>query len=129
MKQIITIEQFNELSQSGKQRLREYKLGALSQPLHDSRKTGPFKEAVYHAQLPITDYLLSIIDMLEFLDKKNHFLSLIIPVNRERGCQLETAYDASNKDYLNERTSFSVKDSGLNLCDTLWSAVKEVLEN
>lgn len=106
MKQHVTIEQLNELSQSAREKLRKYKLDSWAEPLHDARKTGPHAGKIYYAQIPTEEYLLSIGQMIEFLGEDWWFDLFDIPDTE--GAVIKT-YDGE-------------------LCDALWETVKEVLE-
>lgn len=75
-----------------------------SEPIQNSR-TGE----MFHAQIPTEDYLLTIGQMIEFLDEY---------------------YDHKDWDITNCGGKWDIND-GLyrgELCDALWEAVKEVLE-
>ncbi len=106
MKQRITYEQLNELSQPQRQKLRKYLLGDWSEPM----KVAHTGEMVT-AQIPTEDYLLSIGQMIEFLSS---YQTIIISCDDRTGFPhtwLACGYDRPE------------------LCDALWEAVKEVLSD
>lgn len=103
MKQYITIDQLNELSQPARQKLREYMLKDWAQPMKDHLGNW------VHASIPTDDYQLSIGQMIEFLYDKSgdrRYKSMSIPGS--------IPYEGEIKPE--------------KLCDDLWEAVKEVLE-
>jgi len=104
MKQCITINQLNELTDKGKERLREWwaKKG-LSRGLKDGDG--------FYTALPI----LSVGQMIEFLDENRSYPV----VNDESGELLSGCIEIKNATiWWDEET---------NLCDALWEACREVL--
>jgi len=98
MKQHITVEQLNELSENGKSNLVDW--------YNENNKLPVFQP------IPETDLLLSIGQMIEFLDKNND-TNWEIRLHKPR-------YDV--------RTYLSEEEDHGELCDALWGAVEEVLE-
>jgi len=115
MKQHITSKQLNELSDKGKERLREW----CEDKKYGKEKIEELKWQggdIRHWKIP----LLSIGQMIEFLDEKGEYLLLDL-----------------NKDHLwCNATNHTTIHSGIGninifdieLCDALWEAVKEVLK-
>ena len=116
MKQHITVQDLNDLSEKGKERLREWwdkKYKHRDAP-HSYQSEDPYVGVEYGEQ-PI----LSIGQMIEFLDK-----------NRKRDWAI----------YFGKNLAFVQSDNGVtllgktpenrkgDLCNGLWAAVKEVLE-
>lgn len=97
MKQHITVEQLNELSEKGRVALRRWTLARFPET------RGVYVEWV-RTSPPLP--LLSIGQMIEFLDQ--YILDEILSPNQVGECE-----------------GFIKKEK---LCDTLWEAVKEVLE-
>jgi len=156
MKQYITAKQLNELSTKGKERLRKWWKPKEGDCLYwikpqctwwlvqydgtymydDIESIEKFTETNNEekAFLPI----LSIGQMIEFLEEKAHFIRLhdtihsrsekqgLVTMSADKGWTLESAFDDKNKDYLNWRTDIKIEKK--ELCDALWSAVKEKLE-
>lgn len=111
MKQHITIEQLNELSEKGKERLREW-----------WNKTQTTKDGEKWENGISNIVCLSIGQMLEFLDESGHtFYSINTQENNGKREFFMISYKKSSiKQALNgHRTE---------LCDALWEAVKEILE-
>jgi hypothetical protein len=119
MKQHITIEQFNELSDKGKQSLRKYVLKELAEPIKDARTTGPFAGAIYHLEVPAEDYILSIGQMIEFLNT-THTVQIQQWMDEFKDWRVGLDWSsAEHFYYIVEKPE---------LCDALWEAVKEILE-
>lgn len=105
MKQHISKEQIKELSDKGKERLREWVI--KSNLSRDDSKFIYYKFSNdTYGYLP----LLSIGQMIEFLGEDIHFIR-----REETGWRLDTKY-CEYEDYEE-------------LCDALWEAVKQVLES
>lgn len=130
MKQHITIEQLNELTDKGRERLREWwKPKTLGELFYDPEHgyvawnpSTPMKMRIAEVEpLPI----LSIGQMIEFLESQLEF-GRIIELTRDVNnpawfveiCELDGA----------DRFEGGVIFHEPELCDTLWEAVKEVLE-
>lgn len=110
MKQNITEEQLNELSQ--KQKLNLFTWWSSNYHL----KPVPESQGKY---LYGNNMLLSIGQMIEFLNehlKRNMF---IYQVYKQTQVPLQTKWKVQNE--INE-------PSDIELCDTLWKAVKDILE-
>lgn len=114
MKKTITIEQLEELSEKGKERLREWIESKLSPPISGSAYIGPL------SSLYQTSYFMTIGQMIEFLEDKS---------KKHKG-----KYFTRDDKVLS--IMFAVSDlrpvKVLNwqgdLCDTLWVTVKDFLE-
>lgn len=95
MKQNITKDQLNELSEKGKEKIRGWQME-------------PYKGTWYEGEL---SPLLSIGQMIEFLG------DFCIDVDLSNGKLNGTGYITE------------AREDGMELCDALWEACKEVLED
>lgn len=121
MKQHITIEQLNELTDKGRERLREWwKPKTLGELFYDPEHgyvawnpSTPMKMRIAEVEpLPI----LSIGQMIEFLGQK----TIEIDAYEQRWDSWAVG--------VWERDGMSIRHESSELCDALWEAVKEVLE-
>lgn len=132
MKQHITIEQLNELSEKGKERLKKWwnpKEGDWIYPFNS--QTNAYEETELCLSSPAAMFwdmilikalpLLSIGQMIEFFDERiTGDLDLQIWINSV-GSSVWTGIGKQEKKYGG--------GEGIELCDSLWEAVKkEVLE-
>lgn len=140
MKQHITIEQLNELSKNGQEKLKEwwkpqldhivaYKNYDQGVPLYlvvdnDMRSGWSFDQAMEGV---IVLPLLSIGQMIEFLDEHNHFSPKgnIVGIVKEYVGSDEYWWGLKYEAYNDKMVMNSDKE----LCDALWEAVKEVLQD
>ncbi len=106
MKQQATLEQLNELSEKGKEKLQKW----WDKTEYTSYCEHCKNEGLYYED-PKNEPLLSIGEMIEFLDENKYWLT-IERLNEGWGLFEDPTgrYDKSE------------------LCDALWLAVKEVLE-
>lgn len=119
MKQHITVKQLEELSKREKEKLRKWWVdhiqeGDLYIDLDDVTMPEMIRccehELEYESEMP----LLSIGQMIEFLDERNDFDEIIKDKDR---WEFHTTMKPTGKCFLDKE-----------LCDALWEAVKEVLE-
>ena len=113
MKKTITIEQLEELSEKGKERLREWIESKLSPPISGSAYIGPLSSPYQ------TSYFMTIGQMIEFLED-----------NTEDGGYIDDYFDHN---IIDGKTGYSSNvaigwHTKKELCDALWEAVKEILE-
>ena len=132
MKQFITIDQLSELSDQAKQRLGEWihrnpSFVPLDLPLKDQSYQVIWTEPKTPNNKTYWLPLLSIGQMIEFLDNHNSYEVLGEPYDGGFIC----------KGYRGEHIRWEVTPSGKafperyvaeELCDSLWEAVKEILE-
>lgn len=121
MKQMITVEQINELSEKQKEKLREWWKPTPNDLFSDGKKTfcvyNPYYEqlATRAQMLP----LLSIGQMIELLENKKT-QSETLDIHSPKGLVNQWSLWYANGD-------FPKKYEKLQLCDALWQAVKECL--
>jgi len=113
MKQYITPEQLNELSEKGKERLR----GRIHQKWQDEAEALEPMVFVTTASPQDRDLLLSIGQMIEFLDEKNYLEIIDYGGVNIGGYQNKWRVECENS---------QISDN--ELCDALWEACKQVLE-
>lgn len=127
MKQHITIDQLNELSDKGKERLREWWKPSEGNLYAVKSKNSEYVECLVlqawirgEESLP----LLSIGQMIEFLDWKDMQFYLVPTKGGRYNKDTRGRWGVQDGDYENAGKSFFAES----LCDTLWEAVKEILE-
>ena len=146
MKQHITVKQLNELSEKGKERLREWwkpELGDkfVQKHYHEQKKkvieqvfvecdgwhcSNCEGDTPYSGKLDLP--LLSIGQMIEFLDNQNE-------IEDSETLNLFTDYDSGHvKCWVIQKLNFKgdqiycFASHKANLCDVLWEAVRQVLK-
>lgn len=107
MKQNITIEQLEELSDKGKERLEVWIENKLPPSIPGSASIGPLSSP--HQ----TCYFMTIGQMIEFLDEHDHMI-----INIRRG------WDAKHKKAI---WVYKGNIRNAELCDALWEPVKKIL--
>lgn len=126
MKQTITLEQLNELSDSGKERYRQWWLAQVPFWVEKAKVVKIDEEDVPEIQRRYEPLLPTIGQMIEFLDE--HWKAPAFPnnarliiSNSQRGSKPEwLVFKASN--------AKDVEYEWRELADALWEAAKEVLE-
>lgn len=147
MKQKITLEQLNELSEKGREKLKEW---VLKKKYHENQK-GIWIETneiittkgIKHKKVINKFYypypLLSIGQMIEFLDENDSFYAL------NAGQKLNIEYNKGDKKHINDEKFWAERDmsnpynwqcemdsvgsyDAREPVDALWEAVKEVLD-
>lgn len=108
MKQTITVEQLNELSKKGKERLTDWRWN----------KADP-ADRLPGSTISLT---LSIGQLIEFLDDNGHDL---YSINTEEKDGKRIKFMVTFRDESMKHALFGNRPE---LCDALWEAVKEVLE-
>ncbi|MEK9207971.1 MAG: hypothetical protein AAB922_05785 [Patescibacteria group bacterium] len=117
MKQRITVEQLNELSKEGANRLLDWEINKQYAPtLNPHGEEYELKE-------------LSIGQMIEFLDAKRETIMFVSKIK----CCDEDIWSTGSIVCMgnrgkNKKESKRLHNAGKELCDALWEAVKEVLE-
>lgn len=137
MKLHITPEQFRELSEKGQQLLREYArkksikskepylvygISATTEDVYTVKTEGPKSTSDMHSGYAVC---FNIGQMIEFLDENP--LSITLPVIQKDITSMIGKYVwtfQAGKD-VNSEPSFTEEE----LCDALWSAVKETLKH
>ncbi len=122
MKQNITIEQLSELSEKGKEKLLDWWQGSTEGKIVDNLGGCGDDE---HCESRLTCFEdippLSIAQMIEFLDE--NFDYNLIKIIKHPAKTFRCIYK-KNEIILNPHQA-----SEETLCDALWQAVKEILEN
>lgn len=117
MKQRITAEQLNELTDKQKQKLWEWWKPELYDFGYDIKEKAPFVRSDLSFPKSKYDYpLLSVGQMIELLESKDDCLNIIKRTDLEGwGYEIQLRHLKYFKFQISE------------LCDALWQAVKEVL--
>ena len=113
MKQHITVDQLNELSEKGKEKYHLYGMKIFNYP-------GRVQQVVWHDIKKVPYPLLSIGQMIEFLDGVDSCNE--VSISNNGGKYSDNNYQWS----LYDCSDAYIKQE---LCDALWEAVKEVLES
>ncbi len=115
MKQNITVEQIDELSEKGKKRLKKWAISHKFAYIYDDRYV--FGVPFGWNDLP----LLSIGQMIQFLDEK--WGNIYFPILRKTKRRKRGKADEWNITMYNGKPRIYYKE----LADALWEATKEVL--
>lgn len=113
MKQTITIEQLEELSEKGKKRLETWIESKLSPPISGSAYIGPLSSPYQ------TCYFMTIGQMIEFLFNNNFG-----PIITSNDTAFYWIVEPEKKLLCWKKESYENPE----LCDALWEAVKNVLD-
>ncbi len=128
MKQHITVGHLNELSEKGKEKLKEWWWSKLDET--DQWVEKDAHRIIGSAMFPTKEWM-TIGRMIEFLDEHWTFEKYqSFCILKERGWGVGDYNEPSGIESINYFASrvFTKNDHFPELCDALWAAVKEVLE-